>query len=60
MSAERADEPVVVAYGKFEPDEEGLREALHRCSTEVDVNEQAWTMRRAFDAILGEGGPGTD
>ena len=28
MSAERADEPVVIAYGKFEPDEEGLREAL--------------------------------
>jgi trehalose/maltose hydrolase-like predicted phosphorylase len=27
VSAERADEPVVVAYGKFEPDEEGLREA---------------------------------
>jgi hypothetical protein len=35
-----------------------LREALHQCSTEVDVNEQAWAMRRAFDAILGEaGGP---
>ena len=31
-----------------------LREALEQCSTQVDVNEQAWTMRRAFDAILGD------
>jgi trehalose/maltose hydrolase-like predicted phosphorylase len=28
VSGERADEPVVVAYGKFDPDGEGLREAL--------------------------------
>src|SRR5581483_3412820 len=31
-----------------------LREALEQCSTQVDVNEQAWIMRRAFDAILGD------
>lgn len=34
-----------------------LRQALENCSTLVDVNEQAWTMRRAFDAILGADGP---
>src|SRR5213593_3269809 len=34
-----------------------LREALVQCATEVDVNEQTWTMRRAFDAILGESAP---
>ena len=31
-----------------------LREALTQCCTEVDVDEQAWIMRRAFDAVLGE------
>jgi hypothetical protein len=31
-----------------------LRQALESCSTQVDVDEQAWTMRRAFDSILGE------
>lgn len=31
-----------------------LDEALHRCVAEVDVNEQAWILRRAFDAILGQ------
>jgi hypothetical protein len=31
-----------------------LREALQQCSTQLDVNESAWIMRRAFDAILGE------
>jgi hypothetical protein len=31
-----------------------LRRALERCSLTVDVNAQAWIMRRAFDAILGE------
>jgi hypothetical protein len=30
-----------------------LKEALERCSTVPDVNEQAWIMRHAFDAILG-------
>jgi hypothetical protein len=29
-----------------------LRTALERCATIPDVNEQAWIMRRAFDAIL--------
>jgi hypothetical protein len=29
-----------------------LREALEQCSTVVDVDRQAWTMRRAFDALL--------
>lgn len=29
-----------------------LTAALERSAVEVDVNEQAWTMRRAFDRIL--------
>jgi hypothetical protein len=33
---------------------EQLREALRECSTEPDVNRQAWIMRHAFDAILAE------
>src|SRR3954452_14872111 len=37
---------------------ETLREALQQCSVEVDVNEQTWILRRAFDAILGEAAPG--
>jgi hypothetical protein len=36
-----------------EDDKQVLRSALERCSTVVDVNEQAWIMRHAFDAILG-------
>jgi hypothetical protein len=35
-----------------------LREALERCSTVVDVNQQAWIMRHAFDAILDQEGNG--
>ncbi len=31
-----------------------LRQALIRCATILDVNEQAWTMRHAFDTILGK------
>ncbi len=31
-----------------------LRHALQRCATVVDVNEQAWIMRHAFDAVLGK------
>jgi hypothetical protein len=31
---------------------EKLRDALQTCSTQNNVNEQAWTMRHAFDAIL--------
>jgi hypothetical protein len=31
-----------------------LREALERCSVVADVTEQAWVMRHAFDAVLGE------
>jgi hypothetical protein len=31
-----------------------LRHALQRCATVVDVTEQAWIMRRAFDAVLGK------
>src|SRR5262245_7600616 len=31
-----------------------LRQALAECSLHVDVNEQAWIMRHAFDAILGQ------
>jgi hypothetical protein len=31
-----------------------LRHALQRCATMPDVNEQAWTMRHAFDAVLGK------
>jgi hypothetical protein len=31
-----------------------LRQALVRCATMPDVNEQAWTMRHAFDALLGK------
>lgn len=30
----------------------GLAEALERAALEVDVNEQAWIMRRAFDKLL--------
>ncbi len=29
-----------------------LAEALERAALEVDVNEQAWIMRRAFDKLL--------
>jgi hypothetical protein len=32
-----------------------LEQALKRASTVPDVNQQAWIMRHAFDAILGEG-----
>jgi hypothetical protein len=32
-----------------------LREALEECSTVADVDRQAWIMRHAFDAVLGEG-----
>jgi hypothetical protein len=31
-----------------------LREALERSSVVPDINQQAWIMRHAFDAILGE------
>ena len=31
-----------------------LTAALERCATTVDVNEQAWIMRHAFDAILSD------
>ena len=36
-------------------DKQVLRGALERCATLPDVNEQAWVMRRAFDAILDGG-----
>jgi hypothetical protein len=29
-----------------------LAEALEACALEVDVNDQAWIMRRAFDKLL--------
>jgi hypothetical protein len=29
-----------------------LRLALERCAVVADVDEQAWIMRRAFDAVL--------
>jgi hypothetical protein len=35
-----------------EGDKGVLKGALERCSTVSDVNEQAWIMRRAFDAVL--------
>lgn len=38
-----------------EDDKQVLRGALERCSVLPDVNEQAWVMRRAFDAILDGG-----
>jgi hypothetical protein len=31
-----------------------LKEALQQAVTVADVNQQAWIMRHAFDAILGE------
>ncbi len=31
---------------------DALREALEKCALEVDVDQQAWIMRRAFDGIL--------
>lgn len=31
-----------------------LREALEQASTVADVNRQAWILRHAFDAVLGE------
>ena len=37
------------------PEKTQLRAALEACAVEVDVDQQAWIMRRAFDAILGEG-----
>jgi hypothetical protein len=36
-------------------DKQVLRAALERCAILPDVNEQAWIMRRAFDAILETG-----
>lgn len=30
-----------------------LKQALQRCATQIDVTQQAWTMRHAFDALLG-------
>lgn len=36
-------------------DKQVLRDALERCATLGDVNEQAWIMRRSFDAILEDG-----
>ena len=36
-------------------DKQVLRTALERCAALSDVNEQAWIMRRAFDAILDSG-----
>jgi hypothetical protein len=36
-----------------ESDKQLLRKALERCSTVPDVNEQAWILRHAFDAVLG-------
>ena len=29
-----------------------LRQALQRCATQLDVTQQSWTMRHAFDALL--------
>jgi hypothetical protein len=37
-----------------------LRLALEQCSTVVDVNEAAWIMRHAFDAVLGEDHSGSE
>src|SRR5262249_18608702 len=31
-----------------------LQQAVQRCATLTDPNQQAWTMRHAFDAILGK------
>jgi hypothetical protein len=31
-----------------------LKDALERCATVADVNQQAWILRRAFDAVLDE------
>jgi len=31
-----------------------VKEALQRCATTVDVNQQAWIMRHTFDALLGK------
>jgi hypothetical protein len=36
-----------------ESDKQLLRKALEQCSTVPDVNEQAWILRHAFDAVLG-------
>ncbi len=38
-----------------EDDKQVLRAALERCATIPDVNEQAWVLRRAFDAVLDGG-----
>lgn len=36
-----------------EAEKKVLRRALERCATMNDVNDQAWTMRHAFDDLLG-------
>jgi len=33
-----------------------LRSPLEACAVDVDVAQQAWILRRAFDTVLGEGG----
>ncbi len=35
-------------------DKARLRGALEHCATEVDVDQQAWILRNAFDAVLGD------
>jgi hypothetical protein len=43
---------IVTAFTGGEEAKQRLREALSRCEKLDDANEQAWTMRRAFDSIL--------
>jgi hypothetical protein len=36
-----------------EAEKKVLRRALERCATQNDPDDQAWTMRHAFDELLG-------
>lgn len=38
-----------------EAEKKALKRALERCATMNDVNDQAWTMRHAFDELLESG-----
>lgn len=44
---------LIKAIKGAEAEKKVLRRALERCATMNDVNDQAWTMRHAFDDLLG-------
>jgi hypothetical protein len=50
---------ILANIDKPEPARAKLRDALNTCALQEDPNEQAWTMRHAFDAVaeMGDGPP---